>query len=227
MSDELKPCPCCGSEAHFQIVGEENGEHFGGEYIECPQCLLTTNLRFSCGEDVKPLLAETWNRRTAQSMQGAQESVAATPSAQWRANGEADPHGNQYDCERAALAMGSLTDDELANAVFLNGDARPRLEDVIAGKAHMPIAYLTAAKERIRWLSRALERTVAARVAAEAELARTNDFLQRVEAQLISERERSGATLEFLQNDAYVIQYQTLGQYRTAAIAIHEHKAEP
>lgn len=29
-------------------------------------------------------------------------AAPSTPSAQWRANGEPDPHGNAYDCERAA-----------------------------------------------------------------------------------------------------------------------------
>ncbi|MCW3733619.1 hypothetical protein, partial [Burkholderia cenocepacia] len=59
--------------------------------------------------------------------------------------------------ERAALTLGTLTDDELANAVFMHGNERPPIQDVIAGTAFMPIVYLTAAKERIRWLSRALE----------------------------------------------------------------------
>lgn len=79
-----------------------------------------------------------------------------TPAAKWRENGEPDPHGNHYDCERAQLALGDLTDDELANALFIHGDIVPSLEDVIAGKAKMPIVYLTAGKERIRWLSRRL-----------------------------------------------------------------------
>jgi hypothetical protein len=81
---------------------------------------------------------------------------AATPPNRWRANGEPDPHDNHYDCERAQLTMGSLTDDELANAVFMNYDVRPNFQDIIDGKAFMPIAYVTAAKERIRWLSRKL-----------------------------------------------------------------------
>ena len=88
------------------------------------------------------------------------EPEPATPAAEWRAKGEPDPHGTHYDCERAALVMGDLTDDELANAVFMHGDSKPRIEDVIAGLAHRPIAYLTAAKDRIRWLSRALERAL-------------------------------------------------------------------
>ena len=69
-----------------------------------------------------------------------------TPAARWREEGQPDPHGNRYDCERAALIMGDKTDDEIANAVFLY-DHRNGLESM---------AYLSAAKDRIRWLSRAL-----------------------------------------------------------------------
>lgn len=70
-----------------------------------------------------------------------------TPAARWRENGEPDPfEGQGYDRERARLCMGHLTDDELANEVFLY-DHRSGLKS---------LAYLTAAKERIRWLSRAL-----------------------------------------------------------------------
>ena len=80
----------------------------------------------------------------------------STPAAHWRNAGELDPHGTSYDCERASLCMGNLTDDELANAAYLNYDVRPAPQDIIAGKAHSPIAYMTAVKERIRWLSRRL-----------------------------------------------------------------------
>jgi hypothetical protein len=65
---------------------------------------------------------------------------SSTPAAKWRVDGQPDPHGRQYDCERAALTLGHLTDDEMANEVFL----RPTIMNV------------TAAKERIRWLSRKL-----------------------------------------------------------------------
>jgi hypothetical protein len=64
----------------------------------------------------------------------------ATPGAKWRESGEPDPHGKQYNCERAYLCLGTMTDDELANAVYLDPN----------------IANLTAAKDRIRWLSRKL-----------------------------------------------------------------------
>ena len=80
-----------------------------------------------------------------------------TPAATWRANGEPDPHGERYDCERAGLILGSLTDDELANAAFMNYDRRPAIHQILNGTAHNPIVYMTAVKDRIRWLSRALE----------------------------------------------------------------------
>jgi hypothetical protein len=63
-----------------------------------------------------------------------------TPAARWRQEGQPDPHGRRYDCERAQLALGELSDDELANAVYLEPT----------------IVTLTAAKDRIRWLSRKL-----------------------------------------------------------------------
>lgn len=47
-----------------------------------------------------------------------------TPAAKWREAGEADPHAGVYDCERHQLTCGSMTDDELANAVFLHDHAK-------------------------------------------------------------------------------------------------------
>ena len=67
--------------------------------------------------------------------------ITETPGARWREAGEPDHHGDKFNQERAQLCMGHFTDDELANEVFL----RPT------------IGNLTAAKERIRWLSRRLE----------------------------------------------------------------------
>tara|TARA_R110001606_G_scaffold280998_1_gene429734 strand:+ start:250 stop:552 length:303 start_codon:yes stop_codon:yes gene_type:complete len=89
------------------------------------------------------------------------ESTNTTPSSRWNQESRSDPHGERYDCQRSELPMGDMTDDELANAVFMYGDKVPSFEDLIAGNAKMPIAYLTAAKERIRWLSRALEKSKA------------------------------------------------------------------
>jgi hypothetical protein len=86
----------------------------------------------------------------------------STPSSHWKVTGEKDPHAGHYDGERSQLSLGNMTDDELANAVFMHGNEYPKMDDVIAGKAKMPIVYLTAAKDRIRWLSRALERAIEA-----------------------------------------------------------------
>src|SRR5690606_9836677 len=62
------------------------------------------------------------------------EQPQGTPSSRWAADGEPDPHGTRYDCERAGLAMGMLTDDELANGAYLNYDARPPLDAIVAGQ---------------------------------------------------------------------------------------------
>jgi len=91
------------------------------------------------------------------------ESQAATPSSHWRVEGAPDPHAGHYDGERAALAMGKLTDDELANGAFMNYDQPLNLAGIIAGTHSSPIAWMTAVKDRIRWLSRSLERVAAER----------------------------------------------------------------
>lgn len=87
--------------------------------------------------------------------------MPGTPSSKWLVEGKPDPHGSYYNGERAALAHGRLTDDELANAVFMC-DHRTSLES---------IGLTTAAKERIRWLSRNLNAAMARADAAEAKLA--------------------------------------------------------
>lgn len=77
-----------------------------------------------------------------------------TPSAVWFETGEEDPHGKRFtDAERSTLALGNLTDDQLANAVFVHNHRELNLSAVMAGEPSS-IALLTAAKERIRWLSR-------------------------------------------------------------------------
>lgn len=77
-----------------------------------------------------------------------------TPSAAWFENGEADPHAKRFtDVERSSLVLGKLTDDQLANAVFVHNHREMDLDAMIRGEPSS-IALLTAAKERIRWLSR-------------------------------------------------------------------------
>jgi hypothetical protein len=91
---------------------------------------------------------------------GDAEKVETTPSAKWRENGEQDPHGERYSCERAALALGRMTDDELANAVFMHDHRGLDIEAILSGEPSS-IGLLTAAKDRIRWLSRSLEEAIA------------------------------------------------------------------
>lgn len=77
-----------------------------------------------------------------------------TPSSHWRNENKEDPFGDRYKCGRESLTLGNQTDDELANSVFMYGNDRPDIEKLLSGEAHLPITYLTAAKDRIRWLSR-------------------------------------------------------------------------
>lgn len=79
-----------------------------------------------------------------------------TPAAAWRESGEPDPHGTNYDCDRHQLSMGNLTDDELANGAFLNYDRPLNVAGILAGTHASPIMWMTAVKDRIRWLSRRL-----------------------------------------------------------------------
>jgi hypothetical protein len=88
-----------------------------------------------------------------QALDAAIRAVRGTPSSRWSAEGLPDPHGPRYDCERAALAGGGgMTDDEVANAVYLDPN----------------IVNLTIAKDRIRWLSRKLASPAESAESAEA-----------------------------------------------------------
>lgn len=69
-----------------------------------------------------------------------------TPAAKWRENDEPDPFMGVYDVPRSELLMGNLTDDEIANELFLY-DHRGGLSSMM---------YLKAGQDRIRWLSRQL-----------------------------------------------------------------------
>lgn len=73
-------------------------------------------------------------------------ATPAAPAAHWRVDGEPDPHGVRYDCERAELIRGEMTDDQLANEFYMY-DHRGGLHSIM---------WLGAAKDRIRWLSREL-----------------------------------------------------------------------
>lgn len=90
-------------------------------------------------------------------------NTAGTPAAKWRVEGQPDPHAGHYDGERSELAMGDLTDDELANGVFMHGNEPLNIDKLMSGEPgyYPSIAWLTAAKDRIRWLSRKLEESKA------------------------------------------------------------------
>jgi len=81
-----------------------------------------------------------------------------TPANRRVYTGEEDPFANYLDKERADLTLGHLTDDEIANAIFMNYNVFPPSEDLLSGKGTMPIVYMTGGKERIRWLSRQVEK---------------------------------------------------------------------
>ncbi|MFM1393432.1 hypothetical protein WFR23_00555 [Yersinia enterocolitica] len=98
-----------------------------------------------------------------------EERKPSTPAANWRQEGQTDPHDKKYECERAGLVMGQLTDDEIANAVFLC-DHRTSVDSIV---------YLTAAKDRIRWLSRSLEGANAANRVLSDALTTANEKLSK------------------------------------------------
>jgi hypothetical protein len=87
----------------------------------------------------------------------------STPANRWRAAGEPDPHAGRYDGERAALALGQYSDDELANGAFMNYDRPLDIQKALDRTPgyHSPIAWMTAVKDRIRWLSRLVEKLLA------------------------------------------------------------------
>lgn len=100
-----------------------------------------------------------------------------TPAAKWRQEGEVDLHGDHYSCQRAALTLGEYTDDELANGVFLHGNEPLNLNALLRKTPgyHSAIVWLTAAKDRIRWLSRSLEESAAREQALQLRLNAADD----------------------------------------------------
>lgn len=65
--EQLKPCPFCGSSAHFEK------DDAGWQWIECESCGMQGNRGASLMENCRPMLAEQWNRRATA---GAGEPVA-------------------------------------------------------------------------------------------------------------------------------------------------------
>lgn len=98
------------------------------------------------------------NSARADSLRIIAKRQRAALSAAQGAPAEPDPHGTRYHCERAALALGHMSDDELANGAFMNYDQKLDIGRVLANEPdyHPPIVWMTAVKDRIRWLSRQL-----------------------------------------------------------------------
>ncbi|MBS4077274.1 hypothetical protein [Pseudomonas rustica] len=122
--------------------------------------------------------------------------ILKTPAAKWRQEGQVDPHGDHYNCQRAALTLGELTDDELANGVFLHGN-EPLNVNALLRKTpgyHSAVVWLTAGKDRIRWLSRALEDSKAREQALQQRLnaadQRIDELTPRLSDHLEGKRER-------------------------------------
>lgn len=82
------------------------------------------------------------------------------PQPSWRDLGMSDPHNEHYDHtkKREDLAMGHLSDDMIAYGAFMYYNAPLDVERIIARDPNYfsPIGWMTAAKERLRWLSRRL-----------------------------------------------------------------------
>lgn len=151
----------------FEVKRTDGSDQPGGKHHGCenfvldvthdPHAKVALAAYAASVQATHPLIAADMRVRYGLPAAAPVEPVKSTPGACWRAEGETDPHGERYDCERAALVMGHLSDDELANAAFMNYDVRPSVEGLIAGTAFTPMTYMTAVKDRIRWLSRALE----------------------------------------------------------------------
>ena len=62
---KLKPCPFCGAEAELVEIDDMTDADCGGNFVACKACEASTNLRFSAGDDARPLVCEQWNRRAA------------------------------------------------------------------------------------------------------------------------------------------------------------------
>jgi uncharacterized phage infection (PIP) family protein YhgE len=140
-----------------------------------------------------------------------------TPSAEWREAGQDDPHGDRYSCEREALALGHLSDDQLANAVFAHNHRELDLAAVMSGESSS-ITLLTAAKQRIRWLSRKL-------VATEQEVEQLHRQIDALKMQLADKQYafyQRGKTLDSVRQKRDQLKAQN-NQLRTALKAMNSH----
>lgn len=71
-------------------------------------------------------------------------NVKSTPFSRWREGGRPDPFGNRFNNGYEKLTHGNLNHERIAKAlIYFRSD-------------FMFIGWLTAGKERLRWLSRSL-----------------------------------------------------------------------
>lgn len=166
-----------------------------------------------------------------------------TPANRWFLEGKEDDFPKLIDQERGSLALGNHTDDELASELFIFGDMT--LEDkhraMITGKP-TSIAYLTAGKERILWLSRHLTASLASEKVMANELQQIKetsvnkevlwnwllkDYTKRLQSVLGNDKETLEAVdAEFIANAGELLSEATLlnkvhGLYERFAIIIY------
>lgn len=106
-------------------------------------------------------------------------NAPSTPSSRWLVDGEPDTFPKLINEERGDLMLGDHTDDELANAIFMYGNPcdREKTRRLMNGEL-TDMAYLTAGKERIRWLSRHLEASLKANQELVAEIQRLKQAIE-------------------------------------------------
>ncbi|MDH0901420.1 Lar family restriction alleviation protein, partial [Comamonas aquatica] len=84
----MLPCPMCGCSS-INVKNEQPTDNSGGYFIECPDCGISTSLRYACGDDPIPLLAEQWNRRaTTQCLHQIAEPAAISEGEAFQALSE-------------------------------------------------------------------------------------------------------------------------------------------
>jgi hypothetical protein len=128
----VQTCVATHSEAHQlldYVYGRPVGDvfqEFGGVMITLAALCLAQGLKIHQAGEIE--LARIWTKaeqiRAKQAAKPKHFPLPAAPAAQtlaatWRVNGEPDRHDDRYDCERAALTLDKLTDDEFADAAFM------------------------------------------------------------------------------------------------------------
>lgn len=101
---KLLACPCCGAEARYGEIEDEDNDDFGGQFAVCTGCGLTTRLWFASMEDPKRVIAEAWNARLPDRYA---EGVAAGLEM------AAKHHDNRHTDAMAAVNQAKNTADEV------------------------------------------------------------------------------------------------------------------